>query len=389
MTHTFDDIDLDLGFVDATYHDHRLGLNDFESTGFAAAAWLATAIVASEEGDQRGVVRLNTPEEQQELMLRYEDETYREDGGLLRDEAQALYIWMKKIDETEDLLGALFFSCRQRDLWMELCRNYMQMLVERELKQEVGSIIPMTDLSNFTEWLMVKQARWTKMLMIRRINWLNLDSLQAFVAQVENDPNYLESGVPQSDLITHIEPGKKEQEIFDEYYECRRMEHSTRAERPSDKEWLAIEQTPVFSEEDMAGFSPVQMQELAAWQDRWLRYLYRRLGMTYRQSVDIWTENATMQDRERLEQYLREKSTDDNWCTAMVGALKVMQQKGLIRHQLRASDMAHYCDTLLGTNDYTRGSRRTQFSRKWTEISATALRGIEKIAAKESDQLYE
>lgn len=378
MTHTFDNIDLDLGFVDATYHFHRLRLNDFESTGFAAAAWLATAIVASEEGDQRGIVRLNTPEEQQELMLRYEDETYREDGGLLRNEAQALYHWLRKIDETEDWFGFLFFSYRQRDLWMELCRGYMQMLVERELKQEESNMIPMTDLSNFTEWLMVKLARRTKMLMIRRINWLDLDSLQAFVEKVESDPNYLESGVPQPDLITHIEPGQKEQEIFDEYYECRRMEHANRAEHLSDKEWLMAEQTPVFSEDDLADFSPIQMQELETWQERWLRYLYRRLGMTYRQPVNIWTDDATPQQQEQLVQYLREKSTDDNWCTAMVGALKVMQQKGLIRRQLRASDMAHYCDTVLCTNDYTRGSRRTQFSRKWSEISTTALRRAEK-----------
>lgn len=373
MIRTFEDYDPDLGFVDAHYINHELRIDDFHSSGFAAAAWVATCLVATEDGEARGIARLNTPEIREELMLRYEDETYREDGGLLRNEAKALYVWLKKIDELDDWYGTLFFSARQHELWQDLCREYMTRLLEREIKRDNSQNMPVSETANFLDWLMARLARQSKQMTMRRIDWLILDSLEPFVEQLEDTPDYMESSVLQSDMIIHLERGQREKEIFDEYFDSRRADFAARTEYPSNDEWMEAEQTSPFSEKERAGFSELQLRELDEWQDHWLRYFYRRLGHTYRRPKKIWTEGVTDEQQARITQYLRECAMEDSWCTSMVGMLKVLQQRGLIRRSLKAADLAHFCDSILHTEDYSRGERRTQFSRKWTEIRPSAL----------------
>lgn len=373
MIRTFEDYDPDLGFVDAHYRNHQLRIDDFHSTGFAAAAWVATCLVATEEGEARGIARLNTAEIREELMLRYEDETFREDGGLLRDEAKALFDWLVQIDELEDWYGTLFFSARQHELWQDLCREYMVRLVEREIKRENSMLLSVSDTANFLDWLVVRLARRSKLLVMRGINWLRLDSIGPFVEQLEEKPNYMAGGVEQSELITHLETGQKETEIFDEYFECRRAEHAARTEYPSNEEWMEEEQANPFSEKEREGYTALQLRELEEWQERWLRYFYRRLGRSYRRPKKIWGETTTDRQQARITQYLCDCAMEDSWCTLMVGMLKVLQQRGIIRRSLKSADLAHFCDSILHTEDYSRGDRRTQFSRKWTEIRPAAL----------------
>lgn len=371
MTHLFDDITLSDGSNTFSYTQHALSMPGSTHRGFATAALVAVWMLGTDEAERRGLTSLDTAEERLQLMTRYEQETLRDDGGLLQHEIEELYWWLWAIyapenNEDDSICPIrLFFSQRQLSLWATLFCEYMSRLVEQWADSILHAEDTVADCRTGLEWLLMQMGTYTRIQHLRGIEWHNYDQVRALFCRQETEEGWMLSHIDIRDIVTHLPAQVSEQDCMDRYFTLRRIEHAERPVMPTGAEWYAAEQQPLDAHEILPYLTPHQLSELHDYQRRWLRYLSRRLKLVNDPKAPvIWTELVTPDMEQKLITHLQNHEEEANWCQQITAAIMAMKIRNLVRRDLTVSDFRKWASYYLH-KDYSSPSVRTQLARKW------------------------
>ena len=137
------------------YENHRLiygstAENRMELGGFLGAAVLGALLYGKDESRERNMI-LNTSEGRKQFFKRYEDETLQENGGYFNTEVQTLSEAYIELNGDLTVLFAICGNERLYDLAFGLMVDYMEMLVEEQVREHIYDLVPWTQ--PFAQWL--------------------------------------------------------------------------------------------------------------------------------------------------------------------------------------------------------------------------------------------
>lgn len=380
MQQVFDDIVFKVRGREYAYRAHTLETNQATHSGFATAALVAVWMLGTDEAAQRGLASLDTPEERARLMDRYEAETFREDGGLLMLEIEALYWWLWHIDNHndnenendgvapsntyEDDDTILELGIRQQGLWSKLINEYMTRLVDRWAAAVLAAEDTVADCESYLDYLLGQLAAYSRIQRMREVRWCDRYSVEEFWTLSDCEPGWITEHIDLKDIITHLPADVDEQALMESYFTLRQAEHAQRKAKPTAAEWYAVEQKPL-DPETLSYLSPDQQAELTDQQKRWLRQLSKKLKLVTDPTAPvIWTEFVTKELEQKLIAHLQNHEEEVNWCQQITAAVMAMRVCNLVRRNLTVAEFRKWAPYYLH-KDYSSPSVRTQLARKW------------------------
>lgn len=369
MTQLFDDIVFTVRGREYAYRAHMLDTDEATHSGFATAALVAVWMLGTDEAIQRGLTSLDTPEDRTRLMDRYEAETFREDGGLLILEIEALYWWLWHIangNENENEEAILMLGVRQLSLWSTLINEYMTRLVNRWADAVLTAEDTIVDSNTYLDFLLSQLAAYSRIQRMRQICWCDRDSVEDFWALSESEPGWITEHINLRDIITHLPAEVDEKSLMERYFALRQSEHALRLLKPTATEWYAAEQKPL-DKEPLSYLSTEQQTELNDQHKRWLRYLSKKLNLVLTsQMPSIWTEKVSDQLEEKLIAYLTIQEGTRAWARNLRAALFAMQQMHWVKSDLTVAEFRRWASKYL-QRDYATENARVALSKWWYE----------------------
>ena len=262
------------------YENHRIiygstAENRMELGGFLGAAVLGALLYGKDESRERNII-LNTSEGRKQFFKRYEDETLQENGGYFNAEVQTL---SEAYIELNGDLTCLFAICgneRLYDLAFGLMVDYMEMLVEEQVREHIYDLVPWTQ--PFAQWLYDAGFVETRRQHLLAIDWTDPAGVYALAEFLrkpteETEPTFVFDGLSADQVLNGYwewlwNAAQTEANLYPDF-KVRLAEYKEKILK-DETEWG-------FIKPEMKDFSPDRINLFREWMNQWTNFVKEKI----------------------------------------------------------------------------------------------------------------
>lgn len=327
-------------------------------TGILGATVLTALLADTDEGNARGIT-VDTDEERQAWMARYEREVRRDDWGYLYAEVQQLNESYVQLLSGDICLTDLCPNVRLHDLALQLLVSYMNHLVQETFCEHIWEIVPWR--TPFAQWLLDATQMES-----RRQRFLQTDWTQPQQVNLLTDI--------QSQILPRLWAfeGEIAADIMSRYFQWRCEQYvSAKQEQPgakitrADSNYIYKQETdtaPLLNQINL--LLPDELKEWERWMEEWNKFLTARLKP--QQDIRFWEKDVPENVREHLLYRLRQQERQKAHFRKLALSIHAMRYLGFIRRKLSDKAMREWLSENLNI-DYTARNNASQFQRAMKE----------------------
>lgn len=346
------------------YEGHKMtyapeGNEDIVIQGILGAALLCALLVATDEGDERGIT-IETEEQQQAFFALYERSVLREGWGMLDPELQHLRDAYVQLSLSNIDLSAICPNIRLLDLALQLTVRYMQHLVLEIFGDHIWDAYPWT--KPFAQWLWDATRVETRRQRFLHTDWTD----PIVVTSLADMPN-------EGEVPTLFFEGEAAEDVMNRYYEWMWDKYRKEArEIPGSKitnadkrHIIEYESDWLFLSDEINMYDEEGRRAWLQWMSDWQAFLTRKLKPE--KEIQFWTRSVPKEMQEKLLDYLKAQERLPQHYKCLAVAVYTLRQLGYITYNLAPSSIAKWLSERL-QNDYSSKNELYQFRRAWNEL---------------------
>ncbi len=353
------------------YEQHALiyGADDpIRIEGALGAALLCALLVDTEEGNRRKIA-IDSDEDKQEWINRYEREVRREEWGLLPVEIDKLSEAYVTFISDDDILPAICPNIRLADLAFELLSFYMHYLVIETFQPSIFDAVPFHE--PFAEWLLDAARFETQRQRLLTIDWTEPASVYALYEELSND----ERPTTNDQSPTFCFDGYSADNVIERYWSWLWQQiQQLAAQEPNSKAALARYTKRVLAQETNITFLQNEIDSLTnddqktfgQWIEKWNSFITRRLKP--QREIRFWVNGVPQKTQTQLTEYLRLQEQTEYHYKRLASAVYALRYLGYVRRKITDKDMRQWLSEHLNI-DYTLRNTSSQYMRAWRENS--------------------
>jgi len=327
--------------------------------GAFGAALLCALLVDTEEGNLRAIA-IDTEEEKQQWIRRYEREVRREEWGLLPVEVDMLCDAYLALVADDNILSAICPNVLLANLAFEQLSFYMRYLVVETFRPTIFEAVPFQE--PFASWLLEAARIETRRQRLLAIDWTDpaIVADLALTDKTDDTPTFIFDGHSADDVMTRYWTW-----LWQQIQQLASQEPNSRAALARySKLVLAQETDTAFLQSEIDALCPEDQKRFGQWIDRWNTFVTRSLKP--QREVRFWVNGVPQKTQTQLIEYLRLQERSEYHYKRLASAVYALRYLGYVRRKISDKDMRQWLSEHLDI-DYTLRNTSSQYMRAWRE----------------------